>query len=74
MDKNEQFSERDLVWRVKLPIGSKDSKSGKWSPNSKGPYRIKRCAPSNTYILEILQEEEEFGRAIKWRVFKGILP
>ena len=27
--KNKQFSEGDLVWKVKLPIGSKDSKFGK---------------------------------------------
>ncbi|XP_060670927.1 uncharacterized protein LOC132800707 [Ziziphus jujuba] len=26
------FSERDLVWNAILPIGSKDSKYGKWSP------------------------------------------
>ena len=72
--KNEQFFEGDLVWKVKLPIGSKDSKFGKWSPNWEGPYRIKHCAPSNAYILETLRGEEEFGRAIKWEIFKGILP
>ena len=31
--KNKYFFEGDLVWKVKLPIGSKDSKFGKWSPN-----------------------------------------
>ena len=31
--KIKQFSEGDLVWKVKLLIGSKDSKFGKWSPN-----------------------------------------
>ena len=72
--KNKQFSEGDLVWKVKLLIRSKDSKFGKWSPNWEGPYRIKRCAPGNTYILETLKEEEEFGIAIKWGIFKGILP
>ena len=41
--KNKQFFEGDLVWKVKLPIGSKDSKFGKWSPNWEGPYWIKRC-------------------------------
>ena len=62
--KIKQFSEGDLIWKVKLPIGSKDSKFGKWSPNWEGPYRIKRCAPGNAYILETLRGEEEFGRAI----------
>jgi len=46
----------------------------KWSPNWEGPYRIKRCALGNTYILETLKGEEGFGRAIKWGIFKGILP
>ena len=45
--KIKRFSEGDSVWKVKLPIGSKDSKFGKWSPNWEGPYRIKRCAPSD---------------------------
>ena len=31
--KSKQFSEGDLVWKAKLPIGSKDSKFSKWSPN-----------------------------------------
>ena len=31
--KVKQFSERDLVWKVRLPIGSKDNEFGKWSPN-----------------------------------------
>ena len=31
--KIKQFSEGDLVWKGKLPIGSKDSEFGKWSPN-----------------------------------------
>ena len=72
--KNKQFSEGDLVWKVKLPIGSKNSKFGKWSPNWEGPYRIKYYAPGNAYILETLRGEEEFGRAIKYEIFKEILP
>ena len=39
--KCKQFHEGELVWKVILPIGSKDSKFGKWSPNWEGPYRIK---------------------------------
>ena len=72
--KNKQFSEGDLVWKVKLPIGPKDSKFGKWPANWEGPYRIKCCAPGNAYVLETLRGEEEFGRAIKWEIFKEILP
>ena len=58
---SKQFSKGDLVWKVKLLIGSRDSKFSKWSPNWEGPYRIKRCAPGNAYILETLKGEEEFG-------------
>ena len=72
--KNKQFFEGDLVWKVKLPIGSKDSKFGKWSPNWEGPYRIKLCAPDNAYILEILRGEEEFGRAINGKYLKKYYP
>ena len=72
--KIKQFFEGDLVWKVKLPIGSKDSKFGKWSPNWEGPYRIKRCAPGNAYILETLRGEEEFGQAINGKYLKKYYP
>jgi len=62
--KNKQFCEGELVWKVRLLIGFKDSGFGKWSPNGEGPYRIKRCAPSNAYILETLEGKEEFDRTI----------
>ena len=72
--KGKQFSERDLVQKVKLPIGSKDNKFGKWSSNWEGPYQIKRCAPGNAYILETLGGEEEFGRAINEKYLKKYYP
>ena len=72
--KFKQFSKGDLVWKVKLPIGSKDSKFRKWSPNWEGPYRIKRCAPDNAYILETLGVEEEFDRAINEKYLKKYYP
>ena len=62
--KNKQFCEGEFVWKVRLSIGFKDSRFGKWSPNWEGPYQIKRCAPDNAYILETLEGEEEFDRAI----------
>ena len=68
--KSKQFSKGDLVQKVKLPIGSKDNKFGKWSPNQEGPYRIKRYAPDNAYILETLGGEEEFDRAINGKFLK----
>ena len=72
--KSKQFSEGDLVWKVKLPIGSKDSEFGKWSPNWEGPCQIKRCALGNAYVLETLGGEEEFGRAINKKYLKKYYP
>jgi hypothetical protein len=31
--KKKSFQTRDLVWKIILPIGSRSSKLGKWSPN-----------------------------------------
>ena len=74
MVKIKQFSKGDLVQKVKLSIGSKDSKFNKWSPNWEGPYQIKHCVPSNAYILETLRGEEEFGRAINEKYLKKYYP
>ena len=68
--KNKQFCKGELVWKVRSPIGSKDSRFVKWSPNWEGPYRIKRCAPSNAFILETLEGKEEFDRAINGKFMK----
>ena len=43
--KSKQFHEGELVWKLILPIGTKDSAYGKWSPNWEGPYPITRCVP-----------------------------
>ena len=72
--KNKQFCERELVWKIRWLIGSKDSRFGKWSPNCEGPYRIKHCAHGNAYILEILEAEEEFDRAINGKFLKNYYP
>lgn len=42
-DKNvkiKEFLKWELVWKLILPIGSRDQKFGKWSPTWEGPYRI----------------------------------
>ena len=57
------FGQGDLVWKLIMPIGTKDSKFGKWSPTWEGPYKINRCVPGNAYILETL-EGEEFSIAL----------
>ena len=71
--KNKQFVIDDLVWKLVLPIGTKDSKFGKWSPTWEGPYRINRCAPGNAYILETL-EGIKFTRALNGKYLKKYYP
>ena len=71
--KPKEFSEGDLVWKVILPIETKDNKFGKWSPNWEGPFRIARRAPGNAYILKTLKGEE-FTRAINGHFIKRYYP
>jgi len=56
--KAKSFDQGDLVWKLVLPIGTKDPKFGKWSPTWDGPYKISKCVPGNAYILENLEGEE----------------
>jgi hypothetical protein len=67
--KVKQFAERDLVWKVLLPVGTKYSAFGKWSPNWEGPFRVVRYTPGNAYILKTLLGEE-FTTAINGRYLK----
>jgi hypothetical protein len=71
--KVKQFAEGDLVWKALLPIGTKYSTFGKWSPNWEGPFRVVGCVPSNAYILKILLGEE-FSAAINGRYLKKYYP
>ena len=43
--KEKSFQVRDLIWKIILPIGSRSSKFGKWSPNWEAPYRIEEVIP-----------------------------
>ena len=71
--KVKEFQEGDLVWKVILPIGTRDSRFGKWSPTWEGPFRVNRCVPGNAYILETL-EGEELGRALNGKYLKRYYP
>ena len=71
--KAKEFADRDLVWKLILPIGTKSSKFGKWSPNWEGPYRINRSTPGNAYILETL-EGFEFPRVLNRKYLKRYYP
>jgi hypothetical protein len=67
------FDQGDLVWKLILPIGTKDPKFGKWSPTWEGPYKINRCVPGNAYISETLKGEE-FSRALNGKYLKKYYP
>jgi hypothetical protein len=71
--KAKSFDQGDLVWKLVLPIGTKDLMFGKWSPTWEGPYRVNRCVPGNAYILETL-EGEDFFSALNGKYLKKILP
>jgi hypothetical protein len=71
--KAKQFHEGELVWKLILSIGTKDSAYGKWLPNWEGPYRITRCVPGNDYFYDML-EGEEFNRALNGKHFKKYYP
>ena len=67
------FTQGELVWKLILPIGAKNSKFGKLSPTLEGPFRINWCVPGNAYILETL-EGEEFSRALNGKYLKKYYP
>jgi hypothetical protein len=71
--KVKSFAQRELVWNLILPIGTKSPKFGKWSPMWEGPFIINLYVPSNAYILETL-EGEEFSRALNGKYLKKYYP
>nr|CAE76019.1 B1292H11.5 [Oryza sativa Japonica Group] len=67
------FSEGELVWKLILPIGTRDSKFGKWSPNWDGPFQIHKVVSKGAYMLQGL-DGEVYGRALNGKYLKEILP
>jgi hypothetical protein len=49
------FQVGELVWKMILPLGTKDIKFGKWSPSWEGPYKIIKIIAGNSYMVESLQ-------------------
>ena len=47
--KRKSFEEGELIWKVVLPIGSKDRELRKWSPNWEGPFKVHQILPRNAY-------------------------
>jgi hypothetical protein len=45
----------DLVWKTILPLGTRSSKFGKWSPSWEGPFRVIRVVPGNACFMDDLE-------------------
>ncbi|BFG30910.1 hypothetical protein CerSpe_171840 [Prunus speciosa] len=50
--KQKTFAEGDLIWRAVLPIGTKDPRFGKFSPNWEGPFIIERILGRGAFQLK----------------------
>ena len=68
------FQVGDLVWKVILPVGSKDKKFGKWSPSWEGPFRIVRVVPGNSYLVESTNGGLILPRTLNGRYLKKFYP
>jgi hypothetical protein len=61
------------VWKVILPVGSKDRKFGKWSPSWEDPFKVMRVVPRNSYLVESI-EGNLLPRALNGRYLKKFDP
>jgi hypothetical protein len=68
-----EFQVGDLVWEAVLPLGTKDPKFGKWSPNWHGPYRVDQVLKGNAYMLELL-DGVKFPVAVNGQHLKKYYP
>ena len=67
------FAIGDLVWKVILPLGTKDPYLGKWSPNWEGPYMVSQLFDGNAYKLMNVNGEEHI-RSINGKYLKHYKP
>nr|ABB46599.1 retrotransposon protein, putative, unclassified [Oryza sativa Japonica Group] len=67
------FSEGELVWKLILSIGTRDSKFSKWSPNWEGPFQIHKVVSKGAYMLQGL-DGEVYGRALNGKYLKKYYP
>jgi hypothetical protein len=71
--KEKSFQVGDLVWKTIMPIGSRNSMFGKWSPNWEGLYRIQEVILGNSYMVQIIQGTL-LPRAINGKYLKKYYP
>ncbi|CAL9029593.1 unnamed protein product [Prunus brigantina] len=71
--KQKTFAEGDLVWRAVLPIGTKDPRFGKFSPNWEGPFVIEQVLGRGTFQLKD-RDGEWHNLPINGRYLKKYIP
>jgi hypothetical protein len=49
------FQLEELVWKMILPMRTRDIKFGKWSTSWEGPFRVVGIVLSNVYFVETLE-------------------
>lgn len=52
--RKKSFQVGDLVWKMILPVGTRNNKFGKWSPSWEGQYRVVEIVPGNSYSVQSL--------------------
>nr|AAQ56355.1 putative reverse transcriptase [Oryza sativa Japonica Group] len=67
------FSEGELVWKLILPIGTRDNKFSKWSPNWEAPFQIYKVVSKGAYMLQGL-DGDVYGRALNGKYLKKYYP
>jgi hypothetical protein len=71
--KEKLFQVELVVWKIILPLGSKDQKFGKWSPSWEGHFRIIGIVQGNAYFVKTL-EGKKVEKAINGRYMKKYFP
>jgi hypothetical protein len=63
----------ELVWKMILPLGTRNSMFGKWSPSWEGPYRISGIVLGNAYFVETL-EGKRLAKSLNVKYLKKYFP
>ncbi|XP_050211527.1 uncharacterized protein LOC126661708 [Mercurialis annua] len=71
--KRRVFTVGDIVWKAVLPIGHKNNRLGKWSPNWEGPFIVVNKLEGGAYLLANI-DGEEHDRAISGQFLKKYVP
>jgi hypothetical protein len=71
--REKSFQIGELVWKTILPIGSRDNKFGKWSPNWEGPFKVVGIVHGNAYFVEDAQGRK-LPKALNGKYLKKYYP